>query len=216
VRGEVSSSCRNPKARPTTGRGIACAKALRVYLLRMGSEVVSLSTERLLLRPMRAADVDATVAALDDLEVSRRLARVPHPYTERDARLFLEIVERGRADGAMDHFVIVRADDDDDRPIGAIGVHGEPGATVAEVGYWIARPHWGNGYAREALAAVVRRSFFTRTPPLTLLTSHVHETNRASMRVLVACGFVETGSRIASCAATGVDVPAIEFELHRG
>jgi len=219
VRGEVSSSCRNPKARPTTGRGIACAKAVRVYLLRMGSEVVSLTTERLLLRPMRATDIDATVAALNDLEVSRRLARVPHPYTERDARAFLAIVERGRADGAMEHFVVVRRDDPMDEAIDAIGVHGEPDACVigvAEVGYWIARPHWGNGYAREALAAVVRRSFFTRTPPLTLLTSHVHETNRASMRVLVACGFVETGSRIASCAATGVDVPAIEFELHRG
>jgi len=181
----------------------------------MGSEVVSLSTERLLLRPMRATDIDATVAALDDLEVSRRLARVPHPYTDRDARAFLEIVERGRVDGAMEHFVLVRGDDPMDRAIGAIGVHGEPGGTVAEVGYWIARPHWGNGYAREALAAVVRRSFFERTPSIALLTAHVHETNRASMHVLVVCGFVETGSRIASCAATGVDVPAIEFELRR-
>jgi len=186
------------------------------YLARMGTAAISLSTERLLLRPMRAADIDATVVALDDLEVSRRLARVPHPYTERDARSFLEIVERGRADGAMDHFVIVRADDDDDRPIGAIGVHGEPSLTVAEVGYWITRSDWGRGYAREALAAVVRYAFIVRTPPLTLLTSHVHETNRASMRVLVACGFVETGSRIAQCSATGVDVLAIEFELRRG
>ncbi|MFM7260501.1 MAG: GNAT family N-acetyltransferase, partial [bacterium] len=67
----------------------------------------------------------------------------------------------------------------------------------------------------EALAAIVHRAFFVRTPPITLLTSHVHETNIASMRVLVACGFVEIGRRIASCAATGVDVPAIEFELRR-
>jgi RimJ/RimL family protein N-acetyltransferase len=180
-----------------------------------GLAAVSLSTGRLSLRPMRGGDLAATIAALDDLEVSRRLARVPHPYTEADARAFLDLVARGRADGAVDHFVIVLRSDPAETPIGAIGVHGAPGSPVAEVGYWIARPHWRQGYAREALAAVVRRAFFDRTRPLEVLCASVHETNLASRRVLESCGFIEVGRCESQCLATGEAVPSLQFELRR-
>jgi RimJ/RimL family protein N-acetyltransferase len=177
---------------------------------------VSLITERLVLRPMREGDIAATVEGLDDLAVSRMLARVPHPYTEQDAREFLDMLAQGRVDGSVEHFAIAMRDDPRDRLIGAIGLHGAAGAREAEVGYWIARPHWNRGLAREALASVVRHAFFGRATPLSVLTAHAFRTNPASARVLEACGFVELDATVRTrCRATGVDEPSSCHERRR-
>jgi 8-oxo-dGTP diphosphatase len=165
---------------------------------------------------MHEADIDATVSALGDFEVSRHLARVPHPYTEHDARVFLKIVERGRAEGAMVHFMIVPRTER--TPIGAIGLHQDMQSRRAEVGYWIAREHWGRGYAREALAEVVRYAFFARAstsniPTINILEAKALETNRASIRVLEACGFLDVGAVDCASLATGTTSPARQFEL---
>ena len=53
-----------------------------------------------------------------------------------------------------------------------------------EVGYWIAKEHWGRGIATEALAQFLR---VERTRPLQAWVA-VH--NAASARVLEKCGFV--------------------------
>ena len=62
---------------------------------------VSLLTERLLLRPVRAGDEAALVAGLDDPEVVRWLERVPSPYTEADALAWIERAAREREAGFM-------------------------------------------------------------------------------------------------------------------
>ena len=163
---------------------------------------------------MEEGDVEPTVVGLGDLEVSRRLARVPHPYLERDARAFLAILVEGRATGEIDHFVIdLKAGP---RAIGAIGVHGSgTDDGVAELGYWIARPHWNRGYAREAAMAMIRRSFLERDPPLSRLVSRVHRDNPASSRVLASCGFVVIGEEESSSLATGRVEPSVVYELRR-
>ena len=115
---------------------------------------IELQTDRLLLRPMYEGDIAITVASLGDLEISRRLARIPHPYTEADARWWLDETRRGRASGTVEHFMIeLRASG---APIGAIGLYQDAAGERAEVGYWLAKAHWNRGYAREALAMVVR------------------------------------------------------------
>jgi RimJ/RimL family protein N-acetyltransferase len=182
----------------------------------MGFEAVSLITERLCLRPMRVSDIAAMVEALGDLVVSRNLSRVPHPYTERDARDFLEMIARGRVEGSSEHFAIALRDDPLDRQVGAIGLHGAAGSGDAEVGYWIAPAHWNRGFAREALAAVVRHAFFARTPPLSVLSAHAFHANPASARVLESCGFVPVDASIRMrCSATGVEEPCTRHELRR-
>jgi RimJ/RimL family protein N-acetyltransferase len=60
------------------------------------------------------------------------------------------------------------------------------GAGDREVGYWIARSHWGRGVATAALAAFLREE--ERRP----LVAHVAVHNPGSRRVLEKCGFVVT------------------------
>lgn len=170
-------------------------------------------TDRLVLRPMCEADIAVTVEALGNLEVSGRLARVPHPYTESDARWWLEETRRGRARGLSEHFMLVpRAGG---AAIGAIGLHGDDGGRRAEVGYWIVQSHWSRGYAREALAALVRHAFSTRSPTIWILEAKVHESNPASIRVLEACGFLDVDAVVCTSLATGTNSSARRFELRR-
>jgi len=50
---------------------------------------ILLETERLLLRPPKAADISQFVPLLNDFEVAKNLSRVPYPYTEDDACAFI-------------------------------------------------------------------------------------------------------------------------------
>ena len=70
---------------------------------------------------------------------------------------------------------------------GNIGSWEEDGRTL--VGYWIAREFRGQGLATQALAE------FLRIVAARPLHAYVGKSNRASIRVLEKCGFVEVGDR---------------------
>ena len=75
------------------------------------------------------------------------------------------------------------------RLVGSCGL-GRRASGAVEFGYWIARPHWGRGFASEAgraLIAIARALGLTR-----LEASHFLD-NPASGRVLEKLGFQSTG-----------------------
>ena len=73
--------------------------------------------------------------------------------------------------------------------VAAAGVVGSIGSWEVEgerdVGFWIGRDHWGNGYATAAL-----RAFLLDVDLHRPLHAHVVDHNVGSRRVLVKCGFV--------------------------
>lgn len=147
----------------------------------------TLRTARLVLRPVRADDAPAIVAGVGDWDVAKWLAVVPHPYTDEDARVFIEeIVPAG---GPV--WVI-----DDGALAGIIGIDGE-------IGYWLAPDRWGRGYATEAARAVVDWHFDqgART-----LASGYFDGNHRSGGVLAKLGFQDAGSRRKGCLARGEDL----------
>lgn len=66
---------------------------------------------------------------------------------------------------------------------GTISVFQPPGGTRHEIGYWIARPHWGKGIASRALEMFLEEE---RRRPLHATASM---TNLASHRVMLKNGF---------------------------
>jgi 8-oxo-dGTP diphosphatase len=106
----------------------------------------------LLLRPYERADAESLVSLLDDWEVARWLARVPHPYRREDAERFLEIskTEDRRA------FAVTRDGD----LVGGIGLGRRTDGAV-ELGYWIGRRFHRNGYAEEAARGLLGFAFET-------------------------------------------------------
>jgi RimJ/RimL family protein N-acetyltransferase len=64
-------------------------------------------------------------------------------------------------------------------------------ATIPEIGWRLARPHWGEGYATEA--AIASRDDFFRTFPFDSILSLALPGNSASIRIMEKLGFHRDG-----------------------
>ena len=160
-------------------------------------------SERLFLRPAFPEDWGAIHSAIGaDDRIVRNLARAPWPYGEADAREFAAMPQ----DLRLPHFLVT---------LPGVGVIGSAGlgenAGEAELGYWIAREYWGQGYATEAARAVLR---IARTLGHKRLTAGHFADNPASGRVLRKLGFVPTGriTQRHSCAR-GSLVDSVEYAI---
>ena len=161
-----------------------------------------LPTQRLFLRRPRDADIQSIVEQANDWEVVRRLGRLPFPYTDSDARYFLDSVVTKELCWAI-------TDGNSGAFFGAVGLN--PAGDAAELGYWLGRSHWRRGIATEAAGVVVRAAF--EAFGLARLVSGYFEDNPASGRVLQKTGFVETGRGERLCVALSRLVPSVELEL---
>jgi RimJ/RimL family protein N-acetyltransferase len=142
-------------------------------------------TERLLLRPGWAEDAPALAAAIADKLIVRNLATAPWPYDLRDAEAFLAQPR----DPVLPTFLVFERTDSAPELVGSCGLGRRPSGAI-ELGYWIARPHWGRGYATEASGALID---IARTLGFTRLEGSHFLDNPASGRVLEKLGFEPLG-----------------------
>ena len=158
-------------------------------------------TPRLLLRPGFPEDAPALVAAIADQAIVRNLATAPWPYRMRDAEAYLA----SPRDPVLPSFLIFERTSGAPQFVGACGLGRRPSGSV-ELGYWIARAHWGRGFATEAGMALID---IARALGLANLEGSHFLDNPASARVLEKLGFVPLGivAPRLSCAR-GAEVPA--------
>lgn len=97
-----------------------------------------------------------------------------------------EKFERGEAAT----FAITRKDEG--RLIGAVNLRFTPDDRRAELGYWVGRPHWGQGICTEAAAAVIDWGF--RDRDLNRIYAHHMTRNPASGRVMLKLGMRHEGT----------------------
>lgn len=146
-------------------------------------------TERLLLRPGWQEDASALARAIGEEAVVRNLARAPWPYGEEEAQKFLSLP----VDPDQPRFLIFARTGGAPRLVGGCGIspcqdtdrEGE-----LEIGYWIARPYWGLGFATEAGRQLIRIARAMNLPKLG--AGHFID-NPASGAVLRKLGFRPTG-----------------------
>lgn len=161
----------------------------------------TIATERLVLRPPRQEDAAGLIPALNNLNVSRWTGRIPYPYGPADADAFFEYLQQ-KPEDALVLAITLR-----DALIGVIGLeHGE-------LGYWLAEPHWGQGYGTEVARAVVDHAFTARG--CREIDASYHLGNAASRRILLGLGFVETGEGSAYSKARQAEVPHMKLKLTR-
>jgi ribosomal-protein-alanine N-acetyltransferase len=156
-----------------------------------------LETERLLLRPVCAADLPKVAALMADYNVAKNLSTAPHPYTLADAEVFYgrHCEARARGDGYV--FAIMRKSDG--ALIGKNGLHAKDG--VVEMGYWLGKPYWGQGFATEAARRVLEFGFDDLK--LEKIVAGWFEDNPASGRILAKLGFAATETIERNCLARG-------------
>jgi 8-oxo-dGTP diphosphatase len=152
---------------------------------------VVLETARLRLRSLRDDDLTDLVAEIDNWEVVRWVSRVPYPYSAADGREWIALVRRDHATGRPRRFGIALKDID--QLIGCIGLDGSTGDDSDEpsLGYWLGQRHWGTGYAREAVVAVIDYGF--RFLGLPTIRAYTDPSNTASQQVLLHCGLKNVG-----------------------
>lgn len=141
-------------------------------------------TDRLMLRPSWPEDASALYNAIADERIVRNLAQAPWPYTAKDAQAFAALEH----DLIYPNFLLFQRTHGAPRLIGGCGISNRDGQ--AELGYWIARPYWGLGYASEAARAVI--DIAAAIGHRHLIAGHFTD-NPASGRVLHKAGFARTG-----------------------
>jgi len=148
-----------------------------------------LRTARLLLRPHRQEDIPAIVQLAGAREIAATTLGIPHPYIDEDARKFLAKSEDDFHAGRSVSFAICKLPGGE--LCGGAGLDISETHQRAELGYWIAVPFWGMGYATEAARAVVEFGFATLG--LHRIHAHYFAENKASGRVLEKIGMRHEG-----------------------
>ena len=121
------------------------------------NESPRLETKRLILRPFTLADAPRVQLLAGDKRIAATTALIPHPYPDGEAERWINTHPQAFEAGNAVNFAIVRRDDD--LLIGAMGLEFHPKHRRAEVGYWIGHEFWEQGYATEALKAVLAYGF---------------------------------------------------------
>lgn len=174
------------------------------------AEPVTLTTDRLLLRPFELTDVDDVYAYAQDPEWARYLP-VPRPYEHRHAVEFVARSVLASWDVNPAFAICVEG-----RAVGGINVRVDTDNATAEMGYSIARERWGEGLAAEAAAAVVDWAFSTFD--LARITAMADLENAASWRVMEKLGMRRDGvlrSERPSDASPGARQDMVVYSLLR-
>jgi RimJ/RimL family protein N-acetyltransferase len=143
----------------------------------------------LTLTEIRAGDQAAIVEYLNDPEIYANTLRIPSPYKPTDAEKYLAILAENAARlGFPTNFAIRN---EQGKLIGGCGFEGVAVGHRAEIGYWVARPFWGQGIA-SATVRVACEHAIARWK-LVRIAGHVFTFNPSSARVLEKNGFEYEG-----------------------
>ncbi len=141
------------------------------------------------IRTWTADDVPALAKYANNINIWNNLRNYfPHPYTEENARSWIERVTNEVP-------IVSLAIDLDGEAIGGIGLilNSDVYVYSAELAYWIGEPFWGQGIATEAIRQMIDYTFYYFD--IIRIYAEVFENNKASMRALEKNGFYLEGVR---------------------
>lgn len=151
--------------------------------------VESITTPRLAVRPVGAADLPGLLPINGDEAVTRFL---PYPtwQGQEDGAHWLARMQVLQGTGTAQQLVMERRADG--RLVGTVLLfkHDEGSARI-ELGYVVGREHWRQGYATEALRAVCAHAFGALG--VRRIEAEVNPANEASNAVLLKLGFTPEG-----------------------
>lgn len=149
-----------------------------------------LTTERLTLRGFTLADAPAIQLLAGERAVADTTRIVPHPYLDGLAEDWIRSHQTpGPESTSIELAITLRQDQN---LIGAISlVEINQVDSRAELGYWIGKPFWGEGYCTEAAAAILGYAF--KVLALNRVSARHLARNPASGRVLEKIGMAREG-----------------------
>ena len=122
-----------------------------------GSDHPRLTTPRLVLRGLRAGDLDAVLHLAGEPAIAATSMSVPHPMTRYRAARWIGAHRRSWHAGRGVTFAICLRQNDG--LIGSIWLALRREDRPPRLGYWVGKPYWGQGYCSEAAQETVRFGF---------------------------------------------------------
>ncbi len=145
-----------------------------------------LTTKRLILRPWEESDAESLYTYAKDPSIGPIAGWPVHT----DVKNSLEII-RNVLNTPETYAICLK---EDNEAIGSVGLHlnGSTDLTdrddECELGYWIGKPFWGNGYVPEAAQEIIRHGF--EELGMTAIWCGYYDGNIKSKRVQEKCGFI--------------------------
>jgi len=151
------------------------------------------------IRAWMAEDAAAIARAINSKAVQDNLRDgIPFPYTEQDGAAFIAaMTSAGRNDTFA--FAITL----NNEVVGSIGAfrQGNIHSRTAEMGYYIAKEHWGKGIATEAVRLLC--DFVFGNTDIIRIYAEPFANNAASCRVLEKAGFAYEGTLRSNAVKNG-------------
>lgn len=148
-----------------------------------------LHTRLLTLRPFNHRDGSRVRLLAGDKNIAATTLNIPYPYPEGLAEEWIATHE--------DEFIRKKSVilavclKSVDALIGAVGLMLKPEHDLGELGYWIGKPYWNNGYCTEACKALMNYGF--NVLKLNKVFANYFEGNDASGRVMQKLGMQQEG-----------------------
>jgi 8-oxo-dGTP diphosphatase len=171
-----------------------------------------LKTLRLSLRPLAPEDGPDFHRLINDWDICRTLPDAPFPYPAQLATDWIEAAAQDRAEKKAHQFAIVQ--NSTGALIGCAGLRLSRDHKSAELGYWIGRRHWGEGFCSEAALRLTEWGFAELS--VAKITATVAADNPASIAILRRAGFAQTskGTQAFLCRP-GAKLPVLHFTNKR-
>jgi len=135
------------------------------------------------LRKWRESDKPNLVKHANNKKIAMYLRNgFEHPYTEKTADFFLNLVKEN-----PDHAVFAISVNDE--AIGGVGLHPQKDIYCknAEIGYWISEEYWGIGIMTKAVSEILEYGW--KHLDIDRVVAIIFGTNLGSVRVAEKCGF---------------------------
>jgi RimJ/RimL family protein N-acetyltransferase len=154
------------------------------------SATPTLRTAHLLLGTFAAEDAPELQRLAGAREIADTTVSIPHPYDLDHALAWIGQQRREAVRGRATNFAIRLLPEG--ALIGSAGLRDiDPEHLQAELGFWIGKEWWGQGYAREAAEAVIQFGF--ESLGLNRICAHHMARNPAAGKVLQALGMRQEG-----------------------
>lgn len=144
-------------------------------------------TQNIFVSDITSADKPAYIEHLKEKQIYNQTLAIPYPYSETDANWWVNhVAELTQKQGRSTIWAIRNSDGN---LIGTVGFHDfELGKSHrAELGYWLAKPYWGQGIMTETVKKISEYGFSELG--LARITANVFHFNQGSAKVLEKAGF---------------------------
>jgi RimJ/RimL family protein N-acetyltransferase len=165
-----------------------------------------LRTARLVLRPLEDTDWQAVGRIGGQPQMARMMCSLRSPWAEEDARAWIAASAWRGTPGFRLAVCLT-----DGPLIGTVGLGPEPEPSCT---YFIDPDHAGQGYATEAMQALVAEVI--PRFGLSAITAEHFADNPASGRVLEKLGFRKTGETMGNSGARPAPAPLVRYRLEAG